>query len=138
MLVSPIPFGPFLMDETGQLSLTMPEPAPFFTFRWHATIFTVCMSEGSLILRAIAGRIPSTADGQGKRDGAMKLLRAFPPLLPRGVQLRLLPDYRLQLEMETSLAWPATATALLAPIVAMLFRFAPVLEALEEAGLRAA
>ena len=136
MFLAPIPIGPFLMDEGGQLSLLMPEPAPVFTFRWQSTHFTVRLSEGSLVLRAGAGRIPSTADGAGKRAEALTLLRALIPIVPNTIQLRLLPDYRLQLEAEMALAWPATAAALIAPIVAMLFRIAPVLDLLEEEGLR--
>jgi hypothetical protein len=136
MFVAPIPIGPFLMDEGGQLSLLVQEPAPVFTFRWHSTLFTVRLSQGSLTIRAGAGRIPSTADGAGKRADALTLLRALIPVVPSTVQLRLLPDYRLQLEAEVALAWPATAAALIAPIVATLFRIAPVLDLLEEEGVR--
>lgn len=136
LFAAPIPIGPFLLNQAGQLSLGVPEAAPCFTFRWRSTFFTVRLSEDGVSLRAQAGRIPSTADGGGKRDGALTLLRALPPLLPADVHMRLLPDYRLQLDTECQPGWPATAASLFAPIVAMLFRLAPALDLLEEGGLK--
>jgi len=135
MFVAPMPIGPFLIEETGHLTLRMPEPAPGFAFSWRGTGFTVKLTEGTLLLRAQAGRVPSTAEGKSRREDALVLLRAVPAILPAGLRLRLLPDHRIQIETEDSLSWPTTASGMLTPIVAMMMRLAPVLDLFEEAGL---
>jgi hypothetical protein len=135
MFLSPIPIGPFLIEEGGQLTLRRPEPAPGFSFVWHGTACTVRLTEGTMVLRAQAGRIPSTADGKAARDEAFCVLRALPAVMPEILRLRLMPDFRIQIETEIALAWPTNAAALMAPIVSALLRFAPVIDLLGEAGL---
>jgi hypothetical protein len=137
MFVVPLSIGPFLMGEEGQLTLRSPEPVPGFSFTWRRTGFIVKLAEGNLVLRAIAGRIPSTADGRNQRDTALTLLRAMPACMPVSIRLRLLPDYRIQLEMAHEFQWPTTAPALITPIVWMLMKLRPVLDLLEEAALNA-
>ena len=88
-----------------------------------------------MVLLALSGRVPSSADGRSRRDDALTLLRALPNVLPRSLSLRLLPDYRIQLETSFEVTWPATAGALIAPIVAMLIRLAPAFDLLDESGL---
>jgi hypothetical protein len=136
MFTAPMPIGPFLVEEDGQLGLRQSGRDPAFTFHWRGTAFTVLLSEGRLSLGAQAGRVPSTADGADRRDGALRLLRALPPALPRQIRMRLLPDYRVQLDTEMALAWPTNVPALISPIVTMLRFMAPVLDILEEGGLQ--
>jgi hypothetical protein len=138
MFLAPMPIGPFLIQESGQLTLRVPEPVPSFTFVWRGIPFTIRLTAGTLTLRAQAGRIPSTADGRGKREEAMAVLRALPAVIPPALRLRLLPDYRIQIETARDLDWPTTAAALIAPIFAMVITLAPLLDLLEEAGLRPA
>jgi hypothetical protein len=69
------------------------------------------------------------------RDEALALLRAIPPLLPPMLRLRLMPDYRIQIEAESQLAWPTTAAALMSPIVGMLLTLAPAIDLMGETGL---
>ena len=88
-----------------------------------------------MVLLALGGRVPSSADGRTRRDDALTMLRAMPNVLPAALRLRLLPDYRIQLETRFDVIWPATAGALIAPIVAMLIRLAPAFDLLEETGL---
>jgi hypothetical protein len=135
MFESPIPIGPFLIAESGQLTLCRPEPAPGFSFIWRGIGCTVKLTAGTMVLRAQAGRIPSTADGKALRDEALAVLRALPSFMPLTLRLRLLPDYRIQMEAETPLAWPMTAAALISPIVSILLRMAPAIDLLGEAGL---
>jgi hypothetical protein len=136
MFIAPMPIGPFLVEEDGQIRLRQPDREPAFTFRWRNTGFTVLLSHGRLSLGAHAGRVPSTADGAVSRDAALRLLRALPPALPHGIRLRLLPDYRVQLTTEMALAWPTSVSALITPLIAMLRHMAPVLDILEETGLQ--
>jgi hypothetical protein len=130
-----MPIGPFLVAENGDLQLRVPAPAPVFSFIWRKTCFTVRLSEGLITLRAPAGRIPSTADGPGRREKALAALRALPSCLPANIRLYLLPDHRVQLDMHKELGWPTSASALMAPIVGMLLELAPVLDLMAEAGL---
>jgi hypothetical protein len=134
MLEAPVAIGPFLIARDGQLTLRVPEPVPGFSFNWRGVGFMVRLSAGTLALVAQVGRIPSTAEGRARRAEALEVLRALPAALPPAIRLRLLPDHRLQLESEAALAWPSSATALFAPIVAMMLRTAPVLDLLREAG----
>jgi hypothetical protein len=137
MFTAPIPIGPFLVEEDGQIRLRQPDREPAFTFRWRNTGFNVLLSQGKLSLGAQAGRVPSTADGANSREAALRLLRALPPALPREIRLRLLPDYRVQLTTEMALAWPTSVASLISPLIAMLRHMAPVLDILEEGGLHA-
>ncbi len=135
MFVAPMRIGPFLMEEDGSLQLREPAPEPVFSFIWRKTCFTVRVSEGAIMLRAPAGRIPSTADGPGRRHAALAALRALPSCLPANLRLHLLPDHRVQVDMRADLGWPTSASALMAPIVGMLLQLAPVLDLMAEAGL---
>ncbi len=123
------------MAVNGSLQLRDPAPEPVFSFIWRKTCFTVRLSGGSITLRAPAGRIPSTSDGPGRREQALAALRALPSCLPANLRLCLLPDHRVQLDMHCELAWPSSASALMAPIVGMLLQLAPVLDVMAEAGL---
>jgi hypothetical protein len=135
MFEAPMRIGPFLIAENGTLQLREPAGEPVFSFMWRKTCFTVRVSEGAISLRAPAGRIPSTSDGPGRREKALAALRALPSCLPGNVRLHLLPDHRVQLDMQAALGWPTSASGLMAPIVGMLLQLAPVLDVMSEAGL---
>jgi hypothetical protein len=135
MLGAPMRIGPFVIAENGMLQLRAPAVEPVFSFMWRKTCFTVRVSEGAIALRAPAGRIPSTADGPGRRERALAAVRALPSCLPADLRLCLLPDHRVQLDMRAELGWPTSASGLMAPIVGMLLRLAPVLDVMAEAGL---
>ncbi len=139
MFEAPLPIGPFLIEADGRLSLRAPQTRPGFSFSWRNTSFTVKLDDaGQMELRAIGGRIPSTSDGRGRRDGALEVLRALPTCLPPAVRLSLLPDHRIQVETDFTHGWPTTAASLIAPIVAMLMRVAPVLDLLREGDFQVA
>jgi hypothetical protein len=138
MFVAPLPIGPFLIEADGQLTLRLPQTRPGFSFTWRETSFTVKLDDaGQMKLRAVGGRIPSTADGRGRRDGALAILRALPSCLPHGVRLSLLPDHRIQIETDFIHGWPTTAASLISPVVGMLMRVAPVLDLLREGDFQA-
>ena len=135
MFLAPIPIGPFLIEEGGRLILRSPGSSPSFSFLWRNKGCTVSFTGSTMVLLALGGRVPSSADGRIRRDEALAMLRALPNVLPASMRLRLLPDYRIQIETRVDVVWPVTAGALIGPIVAMLIRLAPAFDLLEETGL---
>lgn len=135
MISVPTKLGPFLVDEAGRLSFLAEGSKPSFTFLWRNRCFRVQLLGGRLAFSVPAGRVPSSAGGQGKREAALAVLRELPRALPKPWSLRLLPDHRLQLSIEQEMPWPATAAALITPVISLLLRCAPMLDLLDESGL---
>lgn len=127
-----ITLGPFAVGRDGTLSPRSPDIRPALRFAWRGRACEALLAEGALRLRAVAGRIPSTAERDGDRAGTWRAVAALPPELPEGWRLRLTADHRLALEMET----PAgeTAVALLGDMVRFAMAMDPYLDRLEAAG----
>jgi hypothetical protein len=132
-----ITLGPFAVGQDGTLTPRQPGVRPALRFAWRGRRCEAEWHDERLHLRAIAGRIPSTAEhptaGQGlARNRAFAAAAALPPELPPGWRLRLTPDHRLALEMD---APPQpTAVALLGTMVGFAMALDPYLDRLEEAG----
>jgi hypothetical protein len=135
MVTTHVQLGPFLVQESGQLALRQPGSEPGFTFTWRGRRFAVRIRQDSMSLSVPIGRLPSTSAGAGRRDAAMALLRALARNLPPDWRMRLLPDHRIQIDSERVMDLPATASALMAPVVGLLLRAAPVLDLMDECGL---
>jgi hypothetical protein len=132
MIQSPLPLGPFLVDESGRLAFRRPDIEPGFSFLWRGRCFAVRLRAGALSCSVPIGRLPSTAAGGGKREAGMALLRVLIHHLPRGWRLRLLPDHRIQIDTEQPMALPTTIGTLLSPVVGLLLRAAPLLDLMDE------
>jgi hypothetical protein len=135
MIASPIPLGPFLVEDGGKLTFRRRDTDPAFSFQWRGRRFAVRLVDQRLIFAVPVGRVPSTSLGAARREAGLALLKALPAALPPGWSLRLLPDHRVQLETDQAMAWPATVGALLAPVIELVMGAAPVLDLMDEAGL---
>jgi hypothetical protein len=135
MMLLPMPLGPFLVEGSGQLKFRTPDTAPEFSFLWRKRCFNVKLATDSLSFAVPIGRLPSTSKGQAQRDAAMAVLRALGRQLPVGWRIHLLADHRIQLDARQHLQWPATAAALLTPIVRLVLQIAPLLDLIDETGL---
>jgi hypothetical protein len=135
MIASPIPLGPFLVEDGGKLTFRQKDTAPAFSFQWRGRRFSVRLADQRILFSVPVGRIPSTSAGAAKREAGVALLRALPAALPEGWKMRLLPDHRVQLETEQATEWPATVAALLTPVIALVMVVAPVLDLMDEANL---
>lgn len=135
MIPSNLPLGPFLVEASGRLTFRTANTEPAFSFLWRKRCFTVKLATDSLACAVPIGRLPSTSRGQERRASAMPLLRALGRQLPQGWRIHLLADHRIQLDTEQSLHWPATAPALLTPIVRLVLQIAPLLDLIDETGL---
>jgi hypothetical protein len=135
MIASPMPLGPFLVEDGGRLAFRSQETEPAFSFQWRNRWFQVRLAEKRLRFAVPVGRVPSTASGAGRREAGLALFRILPAALPQGWTLRLLPDHRVQLETEQPMAWPATVAALMTPVFALLMQAAPLLDLMDETGL---
>jgi len=139
----PFRLGPFIVDERGWLTPEAPESFPSFSVRWrdrvlHVRRAPICRAtgRGSLAVRAVLGRIPSTAGpDRARRAEAFSTLRGLPPLLPAGWEVSLFADHRVGLDLEAGLELPATATALVTAITLLLLELAPYLDVLDAAGI---
>ncbi|MBS7812155.1 hypothetical protein [Roseococcus pinisoli] len=127
-----ITLGPFAVGSDGTLSPRSPGSSPELRFAWRGRDCRALVTERALQLRAMAGRIPSTADRHADRAATLRAVAALPLELPAGWRLRLTADHRLALEMEAPPG--ATAVALLGDMVRFAMAMDPYLDRLEAAG----
>jgi hypothetical protein len=135
MIASPLPLGPFLVEDGGRLVFRFPGAQPGFTFQWRQRRFAVRLRDMEMHMIVPIGRVPSTSAGLGRRDTALALFAQLVRALPQGWSVRLTADHRIQLETRESMAWPSTVAALISPIIALLLRAAPLLDLMDEHGL---
>ena len=124
--------GPFAVAPDGTLSPRAPGLSPAIRFAWRGRICEALMQEGGLRLRAIAGRIPSTAERGADRHFTARAVAGLPAEMPEGWLLRLTADHRLA--VETSTASHTTAVALLGEMVRFAMALDPYLDRLEGVG----
>lgn len=136
---SPFPFGPFLIESDGRLIPASDDARPSFSFRWRGRLMRVDMIAGQgMTLRAIVGRVPSTASERAAaRRQSFDLLRALGGGLPDDWRVFLLPDHRAVLEAYVCLPDPVTAASLLTAITTFLLRLSPYLDLMDESGMPA-
>lgn len=127
-----IEHGPFSIAPDGALSLRDAARPPEMRFRWKGRVCEAKLDADRLRLRAIAGRIPSTAEAGADRAGTFAALAALPAALPGGWRMRLTADHRLRVEAEG----PAerSAPALVGALVRFALALDPYLDAVEAAG----
>jgi hypothetical protein len=137
--------GPFTVDSMGRLAPNGPDALPGFLFRWRGRVvrasFGPANAERSqLVLRTTLGRVPSTANPRdaGLRPQSFQLLRGLPRVLPDPWRLLLLPDHRVQLEVDTLVTLPATATDLLVELTRFVLELTPYLDLVDEVGIAGA
>jgi len=64
------------------------------------------------------------------------MLRTLMSGLPQDWSVRLLPDHRPQLELETVITLPISVTNLVTELASFLLRLTPYLDVMDQAGLR--
>jgi hypothetical protein len=138
----PFKLGPFTVYSGGRLSPGEPDKIPAFLFRWRdrvvrARIAEVTPDEGRLTLQSTLGRVPSSASmsDEDHRPRSFAVLHWLPKSVPPGWRVLLLADHRVWLEVETQIALPITASALITEITQFLLTLAPYLDLLDEEGL---
>lgn len=124
--------GPFAVAPDGTLSPRAAGLSPAIRFAWRGRVCEALMQEGRLRLRAIAGRIPSTAERGADRHFTARAVRDIPAEMPPGWQLRLTADHRLTLEADAPCQ--GTAVSMLGAMVRFALAMDPVLDRLEAAG----
>ena len=139
----PFALGPFTVDAIGRLAPLRPDASPGFLFRWRDRIVRARMmqpgaaAEGRLLLQVPLGRIPSSAKrtDAASRPDSFALLRLMAQTFPPAWRLLLLPDHRVRLETDASLALPITAVGLLVETTQFLLALAPFLDMFDETGM---
>jgi hypothetical protein len=139
---APFMLGPFAVDAMGRLAPRGPNALPGFFFRWRGRMIRARFEQsspahGQLVLQATLGRVPSTANPRdpGLRTQSFQLLHLLPRVLPGPWRVVLLPDHRVQLEANSQVVLPITATDLLVELTRFLLELAPYLDVLDEAGI---
>jgi hypothetical protein len=135
MLNTPLPLGPFMVQEGGRLMLRRDDPKPAFWFIWKGRRVDAWLAAGGVSLSIMIGRTPSTARDSAAREPAFALLRALPGTLPTGWSLRLTPEHTIRLQAFEELAWPATVAELIERLVRFLLSASPYLDVADECGL---
>jgi hypothetical protein len=128
--------GPFAVSADGTLSPRAPGLSPAIRFAWRGRACEALMQEGALRLRAIAGRIPSTAEPGADRHFTARAVAALPAEMPAGWLLRLTADHRVALEHRAPQG--STAVTLLTEMVRFALALDPHLDRLEGVGARPA
>jgi hypothetical protein len=129
---SMIEHGPFSIAPDGALSLRDSGRAPLMRFRWKGHACEARLEADGLRFRALAGRIPSTAEPGADRTRTFAAVAALPAALPRGWRLRLTADHRLRVEADGPVA--SSAPALLGALVRFALALDPYLDAVEAVG----
>ncbi len=141
---TPFSLGPFTVDAEGRLAPGSQEDFPSFSVVWRGcTVWATMASRRddaaatpTLVLRALVGRVPSTAGSSSdQRAQIFGGLRCLPALLPAGWQVELRADHRVAIESHVHIPLPASATDLVAAVTSVLLALTPYLEVLAEAGL---
>jgi hypothetical protein len=126
--------GPFAVAPDGTLSPRAPGLSPAIRFAWRGRICEALMQEGSLRLRAIAGRIPSTAEPGADRHFTARAVAEIPAEMPDGWQLRLTADHRVAVEAHAPTR--STAVGVLGEMVRFAMALDPYLDRLEGVGAK--
>jgi hypothetical protein len=134
MLKTPVPLGPFIVEESGQLSLRRPDGKLAFWFIWRGRRVDAWLSPAGVSLGMQIGRTPSTARGTMPREPAFALLRALPATLPPGWSMRLTAEHTIRIQAVEAMAWPTTVAALIEPLVRFLLSVSPYLDVAEGNG----
>lgn len=124
--------GSFSVARDGTLAPREGHGPPALRFAWRGRPCEARLEQGRLLLSALAGRIPSTAEPGVDRGWTLEEVRRLPPEMPPGWALRVTPDHRLRLEAE---ARPRdTAPGLLSEMVRFALSLDPYLDRLESVG----
>ena len=138
---APFRLGPFIVDGEGRLCPGTVELFPSFRVAWrghvvHARLAAAEPEGGTLALRTVLGRVPSTGrpDRAGglSRQAAFAAMRTLPGTLPPDWTVALLPDHRILAEAQKRLLLPAGAEDLVSELALFLLRLAPYLDLLAE------
>jgi hypothetical protein len=124
--------GPFAVRRDGTLTPRTPELRPALCFDWRGRRCEAEWHGNRLRLRAIAGRIPSTAEPGANRRMVFEAAARLPSELPEGWRLRLTPDHRLAVEAEAPQR--ETAVELVGEMVRFALALDPWLDRIEEVG----
>jgi hypothetical protein len=135
MLKTPLPLGPFIIQEGGRLTLRRDDPKPAFWFIWRGRRVEAKLAEGGTSFSIVIGRTPTTARASAAREPAFALLRALPGTLPTGWSLRLTPEHTIRMQAVQEMVWPATVAELIEPLVRFLLNASPYLDMADQCGL---
>lgn len=124
--------GPFAVAPDGTLSPRAPGLSPAIRFAWRGRACEALMQEGGLRLRAIAGRIPSTAEPGADRHFTARAVAEMPAEMPEGWRLRLTADHRVAVETQAEIH--TTAVSLVGEMVRFAMALDPYLDRLEGVG----
>lgn len=137
---APFSLGPFTVDAEGRLTPLSPETPPGFLFRWRERLMRARLTQPDarswrLTIQVPLGRVPSTARASAARPDSFALVRLTAQAFPPDWRVRLLPDHRVRLEAEASLALPITAVGLVTAVTRFLLAVAPYLDMFDERGM---
>ena len=129
---APYRLGPFLVDQAGGV-MPPTDRSANFAVRWRGCLVQAELRGDSeqvgLTMRAVIGRVPSTAEGgAAPRDAAIALTSLFKDAAPAGVSAGLSPDHRVLLRSEQRIEQPLTARRLVGEVTRFVLQAAPYRE----------
>ena len=160
----PFQLGPFAVGPDGRLALATPDSRPCFEIDWRGCRVVAQLGAvgpdnalGELSLRAVVGRVPSTArsatlglrgragvkGGAGaasaaaQRAAVLEALRSLPATLPEGWRTDLLADHSVAMLSAGKVVMPTTVESLLTDVTLFLLALGPYLDLMAELGVEA-
>jgi hypothetical protein len=132
--------GPFSVDRHGRLSPASHDISPGFSIQWRRRVVHARLAQrdsqcGHLAIQSRLGRIPSSASDPATRLACFTMLQNLLYALPRAWTMRLLPDHQPQLNWETCVSLPITATNLVTELTIFLLLLSPYLDLMDKAGV---
>ena len=139
---APFKLGPFSVDDRGRLTPYEPASTPAFLFRWRGRVVRARLDRadadsGRLSLQVTLARVCSSANAldEGLRPRSFALLHWLERVVPKGWDVSLSSDHRVQLVTEERIALPVTAAALITELTRFALDLAPYLALMDEIGL---
>ena len=134
-LDSPFRLGPFSVDDQGGLT-PQPEGGAGFSVRWRGCVVRAALVRAAgeameLRLRAVLGRVPSSADAAERREEVLAALRA---LAGGAAGVGLSADHRVVLEATRRLEGAVTCSMLVGAVAGFMLAAAPYGDFFAESG----
>jgi hypothetical protein len=112
---------------------------PAFNVTWMGRQIWVTLNDddgGSLALRLVVGRVPSTASRiDDRRREVLRIIGQLHALLPDGWNVQMYADHRVALASQIAITMPSTITEMVTALTVFLLTLGPYLELLDGAGL---
>lgn len=136
-LDAPYRLGPFIVDASGGITPPI-DRAANFAVKWRGCVVRAELHGDServgLTMRAVLGRVPSTASGGAEpREATLAVTEALKGG-SKGIMAGLSPDHRVLLRTDRVIEQPVTARRLVSEVTRFVLEAAPYRDLVDASG----